>query len=54
MKCIRCDGRGGGYETCHGIYPDLEYEYVGIGDCTRCEGSGEMEDYKDFDEVDTP
>jgi DnaJ-class molecular chaperone len=47
MKCTRCDGRGGGYETCEGIYPDLNYYYVDIGECKQCNGTGEIEDSPD-------
>ena len=52
MKCTRCNGLGGGYETCEGYYPNLEYSYVDIGDCTSCNGSGEVEDFKDFEDTD--
>jgi hypothetical protein len=50
MKCSRCNGLGGGYETCEGIYPHLEYSYVDIGDCTKCSGLGEIDDIEDFDD----
>lgn len=46
-KCLRCDGRGGGYETCYGLYPEITYEYVEIGDCEPCKGTGQVEDIPD-------
>ncbi|RCW44256.1 hypothetical protein DFP97_112120 [Paenibacillus prosopidis] len=51
-KCYRCKGHGGGYETCYGIYPDITYDYVEIGDCERCNGTGEIEDeQEEWDEL---
>lgn len=47
MQCSRCKGRGGGYETCYGWYPDITYDYVDIGDCEHCNGTGEVEDIPD-------
>lgn len=53
MKCSRCKGLGGGYETCKGFYPDLVYSYVDIGDCISCNGSGEVDDFKDFEDIES-
>jgi hypothetical protein len=43
IKCYKCKGRGGGYYTCWGIYPNINYEYVEIGDCEVCNGTGEID-----------